>query len=166
MQPYRGSNGVNLPDSPQNSQGLDHQTKTTHGVIHGSGCICGKGWLCWTSVGGATLGLVGGLMPQCWRMSRVERRELVGGWGSTLKEAGGGEMGWGVSGRVTWKGNNICNVNKIFNNNNRKLLIHKSKKLIFGSPSTTCSPHHLSYLLTYKDTNTTPFLSSLTSGSC
>lgn len=37
-------------------QGLDHQPKSTHGGTHGSGHICGRGWPCWTSVGGAALG--------------------------------------------------------------------------------------------------------------
>ena len=38
------------------SQGLDHQPKTKYGGTHGSVCICGKGWPCWMSVGGAALG--------------------------------------------------------------------------------------------------------------
>ena len=29
--------------TPQNSWGLDHQPKNTHGGAHGAGCICGRG---------------------------------------------------------------------------------------------------------------------------
>jgi hypothetical protein len=42
---------------PWSSQELDHQPKNTHGVTHDAGHICGRGWLCWTSVGGEALGL-------------------------------------------------------------------------------------------------------------
>jgi hypothetical protein len=35
----------------------------------------------------------GDSMPQCRGMPRIERQERVGGWGSTLIEAGVGEMG-------------------------------------------------------------------------
>jgi hypothetical protein len=33
----------------QSSLGLNHQPKSTHGGIHGSSCICSRGWLCGTS---------------------------------------------------------------------------------------------------------------------
>jgi hypothetical protein len=36
--------------------GLVHQPKNTHGGTDGSGSICGRGWPCWTSVGGVALG--------------------------------------------------------------------------------------------------------------
>jgi hypothetical protein len=42
--------------TPWSFQGLDHQPKSTCEGIHGSGCICGRGWPCWTSVGGEALG--------------------------------------------------------------------------------------------------------------
>jgi hypothetical protein len=41
---------------PQSSQGLNHQPKSTHGGTHGPSCICSRGWPCWTSMGGGTLG--------------------------------------------------------------------------------------------------------------
>ena len=34
----------------------EYQPKSTQGGIYGSGCICGSGWLCWTSVEGEALG--------------------------------------------------------------------------------------------------------------
>jgi hypothetical protein len=55
LQPHRGSYSVKWPD-PLNSWGLDHQPKCTHGGIHGSGHICGKGWPCFTLEGGAAFG--------------------------------------------------------------------------------------------------------------
>ena len=30
-------------------------TEGTHGLTHGAGHICGRGWPCWTSVGGEAL---------------------------------------------------------------------------------------------------------------
>ena len=49
-----------------------------------------------------------------WRLDAPEkedgrevRPELVGGWGSTLLEAKGREMGWGVHGGEAKKGDNI-----------------------------------------------------------
>jgi hypothetical protein len=47
---------VSNGQTPWSSQGLDHQPKSTYGGTHGSGPICGRGWPCWTSVGGAALG--------------------------------------------------------------------------------------------------------------
>jgi hypothetical protein len=35
---------------PQSSQGLSHQPKKTHGGIHGSRCMCSRGWPCWASM--------------------------------------------------------------------------------------------------------------------
>jgi hypothetical protein len=47
---------VSTSQTPQKSQGLDHQPKIIHGGTHASGRICGRGWPCWTSVGGEALG--------------------------------------------------------------------------------------------------------------
>jgi hypothetical protein len=47
---------VSTGQTLQSSQRLDHQPKNTHGVTHGAGDICGRGWPCWTSVGGEALG--------------------------------------------------------------------------------------------------------------
>jgi len=42
--------------TPQSSQGQDHQPKSTHGGTHGSSCIWSSGWPWWASMGGETLG--------------------------------------------------------------------------------------------------------------
>jgi hypothetical protein len=42
--------------TPQSSQGLDHQPKSTHEGTHGSSCICGRGWPYLASMGGEALG--------------------------------------------------------------------------------------------------------------
>lgn len=46
--------GATVPTSQtsRSSWELDHQPKSTHGRTHGSSCICGTGWSCWTPVGG------------------------------------------------------------------------------------------------------------------
>jgi hypothetical protein len=36
---------------PQSFQGLNHQSKSTHGVTHGSSHIGSRGWPCWASTG-------------------------------------------------------------------------------------------------------------------
>ena len=83
---------VSTGQTPQSSQGLDYQPKSTHGGTHGAGrLICGRGWLCWTSVGGAPLGPEG---VQCPSVGECQGKKTgVGGSGSTLIEAGGGGMG-------------------------------------------------------------------------
>jgi hypothetical protein len=74
----------------QSSWGLGHQSKNTHGVTHGAGHICGRRWPCWTSVGEEAL------RPesvQCPSVGECQGGGTgVGGWGSILKEAGGGRM--------------------------------------------------------------------------
>ena len=54
MQPHRKNNNINQPD-PQNSQGLSHQQRSTHG----SSCLCSRRWPCHASVGGEVLGPMG-----------------------------------------------------------------------------------------------------------
>ena len=54
---------VSTGQIPWSSQGLDHQPKNTHGVTHGAGYICGRGWPCWTSVGEEALGPEGVQCP-------------------------------------------------------------------------------------------------------
>ena len=75
---------------PQGSWGLYYQPKNTHGVTHGAGHICGRRWPCWTSVGEEAL------RPesvQCPSVGECQGGGTgVGGWGSILKEAGGGRM--------------------------------------------------------------------------
>ena len=81
---------VSTSQIPQSSQGLDHQPKSTHGGIHGSCYICGRGWPCWTSVGGLALGPEG---VQCPSVGECQGGKMgVGGWETTLIEAGGDGM--------------------------------------------------------------------------
>jgi hypothetical protein len=47
-------NQLVLPELP----GTKSPIKVKHGGIHGSSCICSRGWTCWTSMGGAALGPV------------------------------------------------------------------------------------------------------------
>jgi hypothetical protein len=54
---HRKNNNINqLDPPPQSSQELNHKPKSTHGGSHGSSYICSRGWHCWTSMGGETLG--------------------------------------------------------------------------------------------------------------
>jgi hypothetical protein len=55
--PMQGAK-VSTDQTPQSSQGLNHKLKSTYGGAHVSGRVCGRGWPCWTSVGGAALGPV------------------------------------------------------------------------------------------------------------
>jgi hypothetical protein len=41
---------------PPSSQGLNHQTKYTHGGTHSSSCKCSRGWPYLASMGGEALG--------------------------------------------------------------------------------------------------------------
>ena len=88
-----GRTTISTNQTFQSSQGLNHQPKSTHGGIHGSSCICSRGWPCWTSVGGEALGSVkaeGRSVGEC----QVGEAGL-GRWGKTLIEAVGAGMGWG-----------------------------------------------------------------------
>jgi hypothetical protein len=97
--------GATMLTGPWSSQGLDHQPKNTHGGTHGTGCICSRGWPCWTYVGGEALGPEG---VQCSSVGKFQGRKIggVGEWGNTLVEAGGGRLGKRVSEVETWKGEN------------------------------------------------------------
>jgi hypothetical protein len=74
---------------PESSQGLNHQPKSTQGGTHGPSHICSRGWPSRASGGGEILGLVKVLCPSVGECQGGK----VGGWGSTLIEAGGGRMG-------------------------------------------------------------------------
>ena len=64
-----------------------------YGGTHSIDRICGRGWPCWTSVGGEALGTEG---VQCSSVGECQDGRMgVRGWGNTLIEVGGGEMGWG-----------------------------------------------------------------------
>ena len=86
MQPHSGNNSVNQLDS-WSSQGLDHQPKNTHGESQGSARICGRGWPCWTPVGGVAFEPEAVRCPQCMGNASAERSEWVGEWESTLTKA-------------------------------------------------------------------------------
>uniref|UniRef100_UPI00402B7EF4 uncharacterized protein LOC143313154 n=1 Tax=Arvicanthis niloticus TaxID=61156 RepID=UPI00402B7EF4 len=54
----QGRTTISTNQTPQGSQGLNHQPKSTHGGTCGSSCICNRGWPCQTSTGGEALGPV------------------------------------------------------------------------------------------------------------
>jgi hypothetical protein len=63
---------------PPSSWGLNHQPKNTQGGTHGSGCIRGREWPCWTLVGGVALGPEG---VQCPSVGEYQGGKVgVGGW--------------------------------------------------------------------------------------
>jgi hypothetical protein len=107
---HRRNNSINQPD-PQSSQGLNHQPKSTHGGTDDSNYICSRGWPCWSSMGGETLGPVKAGCPSVGGMP---------GWGSgsgwmagvTPHRSRGRGMGKGDFEGETRKGDNIWNVNK------------------------------------------------------
>jgi hypothetical protein len=57
---------------PQSSQGLNYQSKSTHGETHGSSCICTRGCLFWTSMEGEDFGPV---KAQCNNIGESKDRE-------------------------------------------------------------------------------------------
>jgi hypothetical protein len=65
------------PPPPQSSQGLNHQTKSTHRGTHASSCICSKGWPSWASMGGEAL--VPG-KAQCPSVEKCQGQEKVVSW--------------------------------------------------------------------------------------
>jgi hypothetical protein len=93
-----GRTTISTNQYPQSSQGLNYQPKSTHGGTHGSSCICSRGWLCQTSMGGEAFGPVN---ARCHSVEecQVGRQECVGEWWSTLIEAGQGRWNRRVHGR-------------------------------------------------------------------
>ena len=79
---------ISTNQSPQSSQGLNPQPKSTHGGTHGSIHICSRGWPSWTSMGGKHLGPVKAGCSSVWECQEGEVG--VGSWENTLIEAGGG----------------------------------------------------------------------------
>ena len=67
---------------------LDHKLKNKHGGTHDAGLIYGRGWPCWTSVGGKAL------RPesvQCPSVGECQGGKMgMGEWGSNHIEAGRG----------------------------------------------------------------------------
>jgi hypothetical protein len=74
-----GRTTISTNQTPQSSQGLNHQAKSTHGVMDGSSYVYSRGWPCWASMGGEALGPV---KTQCTNVG-----EWPGGGG------GGGRSG-------------------------------------------------------------------------
>jgi hypothetical protein len=97
---------VSTGQKSQSSWGVDQQLKSTHGGTHDSGLIGGRGWPCWTLVGGAALGPEGVRCP-----SVVEcQGGKAGVWVRKYPHSGrgtGARVGWGISEGETWKGESI-----------------------------------------------------------
>jgi hypothetical protein len=62
----------------QSSQELNHQPRSTHGGIHGSSCICSRGWPCSESIGEEVLGPVKAWYPSVGE-SRAGKLKWMGG---------------------------------------------------------------------------------------
>jgi hypothetical protein len=85
---------MNSNQYPQSFVGLNHQPKNIHGRIHGSSCICSRGWPSWSSMGGEALSPVKALCP-----SGGESQDQEVGVGG-LVSRGRGKGIWGF-----WRGN-------------------------------------------------------------
>jgi hypothetical protein len=73
-----GRTTISANQTPQSSQGLNHQPKITHGDSYGSSCICSRGWPCWASMGGEALDPVKARFPS---VEVYQGREVaVGRW--------------------------------------------------------------------------------------
>jgi hypothetical protein len=57
LKELKGFATVSTNQASQSFQGLNHQSKSTHGETHGSSLIC-RGWPSQTSMGGEALGPV------------------------------------------------------------------------------------------------------------
>ena len=87
---HRKNNSFNQPEL-QTSQGLNHQPKCTHGGIHGSSCICSRGWPHLASVEGEALGPVKAQCPSVGESLGGEAHWVLGRWENTFIEAEGGQ---------------------------------------------------------------------------
>jgi hypothetical protein len=91
-----GRTAVSTNHTPQSSQGLNYQPKSTHGrgepwLQH----ICSRGWPCQASTGGEALGC---MKARCPNAGECQGREAgVGGGRSTFIDVGGGEWNRGDS---------------------------------------------------------------------
>jgi hypothetical protein len=86
----------------ESSQGLKHPKKRTHGETHGSSCICSRGWLSQSTMGGEALGPVKVLYPSIGKCQDQER--IVSGLVSRARAEG---IGFFFGGGVARKGDNI-----------------------------------------------------------
>jgi hypothetical protein len=53
-----GGTTISINQNPQSSQGLNYQSKSTHGGTHDSSLICSRGWPCLASIGREAFGPV------------------------------------------------------------------------------------------------------------
>jgi hypothetical protein len=81
---------ISTNQTPQSSQGLNHQLKSIHGGTHGSSHICSRRGPCQASVEGKALGPV---KAPCPSVGECQGKEAgVGGWvRNTLIEASRGQ---------------------------------------------------------------------------
>jgi hypothetical protein len=102
-----GRTTISTIQTPQSSQGLNHQQTSTHGGTHGSSCICIRGWPYLASMGGDALGPVKAQCPSIgeWMLGWWGGSGWVGGWVGEQpyrsKERG---MGWEFMEGKPWKG--------------------------------------------------------------
>jgi len=75
-----GRTTISTSQTPQSSQGLNHQTERTHGVTGSYSCTCSRRWPFQASKGGEALGPVKAGNPQCREMpGEGGGKEWVGG---------------------------------------------------------------------------------------
>jgi hypothetical protein len=73
-----GGKTIGTNHYPQSSQGLNHQSKKTHGRTHSSSLICSRGWPSQSSMGGEALGPV--KKSRCLNVGEFQdKEEGVGG---------------------------------------------------------------------------------------
>jgi hypothetical protein len=106
-----GRKTISTNQTTQSSQGLNHQTRSTHRGTYSSNSICGRGWPCQASMGGEALGSIKAWCPSVAKFEVGKAK--VGGWVGEyhhrIRRRGNGIDGfWGKTG----KGDNIFNVNK------------------------------------------------------
>jgi hypothetical protein len=88
-----GRKTVSTNQTPQSSQGLNHQPKCIHGGIHGSYYICSRGLPSLAPMRGEVIGHVEACCPLkggCW-VSELR----VGGWVRKNPLRGKGKRAWG-----------------------------------------------------------------------
>ena len=79
---------ISTNQTPQSSQRLNHQLRSTHGRTYYPSHICTRAWPCWASMGDYAHGPVKARCPRVGEV-RVGRLEWVGRWVITIIEAVG-----------------------------------------------------------------------------
>jgi hypothetical protein len=106
-----GGTTISTNQTPQSSQGLNHQPRSTHGGTDGFSCIGSRGWPCWASMRGEAFGPVKARCPSVGEFKGGEAG--VSGWvggrvGEHLHRSRGREDEIGsFRGGRTGKGDNI-----------------------------------------------------------